>query len=520
LRRAAGPGMSQAERLTRLSQLLIELFRSPIPTHFFQTLGDHAGSVLEHDYLAVCLSDPEKGSYLVHTLAGLDAGAVSARGFSLYEGVAGRAITTGQPQQIEDLSLVRDGVHDLEGVLVAAGLRATLAVPIRRGPDSLGALLFAARPPIRYDDDDVHLTTLLAAGLSAALETAQAYQTLADERMTMLGVLGSTADAVIAMNQGGLVLLANGAVRQMLGLAPDAVEGRPLLEVVDYGPLRELFVKGRPGISELPLPDGRIAQASMVQVVTPFGEPVGLAVVLRDITLLKDLEKMKNEFVNTVSHDLKSPITVIAGIADLMRMAGPSHDGYEKHCQDIRDTAQHMADLVTDLLDIGKIEAGLDAAREPMDLVPVAEEALRIVGPNAERKTIELRTDLPAEAIVMAAPIRIRQVLVNLVDNGIKYTPSGGRVTVSAAFSAGGDGAETVTLRVSDTGLGIPARDLPHVFDKFYRVKSKATREIAGTGLGLAITKTIVESVGGRIRVESLEGAGTTFTVELPVARA
>src|SRR5439155_104887 len=121
---------------------------------------------------------------------------------------------------------------------------------------------------------------------------------------------------------------------------------------------------------------------------------------------------------------------------------------------------------------------------------------------------IELRTDLPAEAIVMAAPIRIKQALVNLIDNGIKYTPSGGRVTVSVAFSAGGDGAETVTIRVADTGLGIPARDLPHVFDKFYRVNSTATQGIAGTGLGLAITKTIVESVGGRIRVESVEVAG------------
>jgi signal transduction histidine kinase len=201
-------------------------------------------------------------------------------------------------------------------------------------------------------------------------------------------------------------------------------------------------------------------------------------------------------------------------------MAGPTNPAFEKQCQDIRDTAQHMAELVTDLLDIGKIEAGLDAAREPMDPVPVAEEALRIVRPNAERKTIELRADLPAEAIVMAASIRIRQALVNLIDNGIKYTPSGGKVTVSAALSGGGDGAETVTIRVSDTGLGIPARDLPHVFDKFYRVEGKATRGIAGTRLGLAITKTIVESVGRRIRVESMEGTATTFTLELPVARA
>jgi two-component system phosphate regulon sensor histidine kinase PhoR len=512
--------MSQAERLTRLSELLIELYRSPIPTHFFQTLGDHAGSVLPHDYLAVCLADPDKGSYLVHTLASLDACAVSPRGFSLYEGLPGRAIATGEPQRIEDLNLVRDGVHDLEGALVATGLRATLVMPIRRGLEPLGAVLFAARPPITYGDDDVQIATLLAAGLSAALETSQAYQTLADERMTMLGVLGSTADAVIAMNQSGLVLLANGAVQPMLGLAPDAVEGRPLLEVVDYAPLRELFVEGKPGIYELPLRDGRIAQASMVQVATPFGEPVGLAAVLRDITLLKNLEQMKNEFVNTVSHDLKSPITVIAGLADLMRLAGPTNPAFEKQCQDIRDTAQHMADLVTDLLDIGKIEAGLDAAREPMDLVSASSTTGRLERPNAERKAIELRIDLPPEAVVMAAPIRIRQVLVNLIDNGIKYTPSGGRVTLSAAFAAGGAGAETVSVRVSDTGLGIPARDLPHVFDKFYRAKSQVTREIAGIGLGLAITKTIVESAGGRIRVESVEGAGTTFTVELPLARA
>ena len=111
-------------------------------------------------------------------------------------------------------------------------------------------------------------------------------------------------------------------------------------------------------------------------------------------------------------------------------------------------------------------------------------------------------------------------MLINLLDNGVKYTPAGGRVTITAALSAGGDGDEAVTIRVTDTGIGIPARDLPHVFDKFYRVKSTATREIAGTGLGLAITRTIVEAYGGRIRVESVEGAGTTFAVELPLARS
>jgi PAS domain S-box-containing protein len=372
-----------------------------------------------------------------------------------------------------------------------------------------------------YGDDDLQIAQLLAAGLSAALETSSAYQAAADERSTLGAVLASTADAVIMLNQAGLVLLANAAVRPMLGLAPDAITGRSLLEVVDYAPLHDLFAAGRrPGISELPLPDGRIAQASLVPVTTPFGEPLGVAAILRDITLLKNLEQMKNDFVNTVSHDLKSPITVIAGLADLMRMAGSGDANHETRCRDIRDTAQHMAELVTDLLDIGKIEAGLDSAREPVDLVPLIGEALRMVKPRAETKNIELRADLPEEATILAARSRVRQALINLLDNGVKYTPAGGRVTIAAAFSARGDGAKSVAIRVSDTGIGIPARDLPHVFDKFYRVKNKATREISGTGLGLAIAKTIVEAYGGQIRVESIEGAGTTFALELPLARS
>jgi two-component system, OmpR family, phosphate regulon sensor histidine kinase PhoR len=509
--------MSHAERMTRLSEILVELFRSPVPTHFFQTLADQAFAAVPNDYLAVCLQDSEKGGYLVHSLAGLEGGAVSQRVFSLDEGLPGRVIGTGKAQLLAELA-AEDGVDDLEGVLAEAGMRAVLVVPIRRGLDVLGALLFAGRPPIAYGDDDLRIAQLLASGLSAALETSLAYQAAADERSTLGAVLASTADAVIMMNQAGLVLLANAAVRPMLGLMPDSITGRPLLEVVDHEPLRELFVAGRPGVFELPLPDGRTAQASLVAVTTPFGEAVGLAAVLRDITLLKNLEQMKNDFVNTVSHDLKGPITVIAGMADLMRMAGPADANHESRCQDVRDAAQHMADLVTDLLDLGKIEAGLDAAREPMDLIPVIGEALRLVKPRADTKSIELHAELPEETIISAVPSRVRQVLINIIDNGVKYTPGGGRVTIAASVSSDVDGGGTVTIRVTDTGIGIPARDLPHVFDKFYRVQSKATKEIAGTGLGLAITKSIIEAYGGRIRVESIEGAGTTFVVELPLA--
>ena len=509
--------MNQVERLTRLSEILIELSRSPIPTHFFQILADEAGAVMPHDYLAVCLEDREKEGYLVHALTPVAGEPVAARVFSTHEGLPGRVIRTGRPAVLADLRHADDAVFDLEGALGEVALRAALVVPIRRGMEVLGALLFAARPPQVYGDDDVQVGALLASGLSAGLETSLAYQVAADERSTLAAVLASTADAVLMINQAGVVLLANAAVAPMLGLVPDAITGRPLLEAVDYVPLRQLFAVGRPGTSELTLPDGRTAQASLVPVTTPFGEPVGVAAILRDITLLKNLEQMKNDFVNTVSHDLKNPITIISGLSDLMLRAGPDDGRHAARCQDIRDTAQHMAEIVTDLLDLGKIEAGLDAYREPTDVIPLIGEALRMVTPNAERKRITLHADLPREAWAKVVASRIRQALINLIDNGVKYTPAGGRVTISAVFSAGAGAAGTLTIRVTDTGVGIPARDLPHVFDKFYRVQGAATRGIAGTGLGLAITRSIVETHDGRIRVESVEGAGTTFVVELPL---
>jgi len=211
---------------------------------------------------------------------------------------------------------------------------------------------------------------------------------------------------------------------------------------------------------------------------------------------------------------------VIAGLADIMLRTGPGDPRFRSRCEDIRETAQHMSELVTDLLDLGKIEAGLDAAREEADYVALINEAVRIVSPGAEAKNITLLVQTPAAAETWAARSRIRQALVNLLDNAVKYTPAGGTVTLASAFSAGAQGPESLTIRITDTGMGIPAKDLPHVFDKFFRVQSESMLGTSGTGLGLAITKSIIGAHGGRIGVESLEGAGTTFVVELPLNRS
>ena len=302
----------------------------------------------------------------------------------------------------------------------------------------------------------------------------------------------------------------------MLGVAPEAVIGRPLHEAIAHEPLRRLLEAGRPGIVELRLPDGRTAQASLVAVTTEYGEPVGLAAILRDITLLKDLDQMKTDFVNTVSHDLKSPIMAIAMTAELLLKAAPAEPAHRERCERILHSARNMTDLVTDLLDLGKIEAGLEGAGEAVDLVPLIADVVREQAAAAEAKRIAVAVAGPDAAAVRGVRARLAQVLTNLIGNAVKYTGAGGRVVVTVEAETAGD--RRVRVRVSDNGIGIPARDLPHVFDKFYRVKSDATTGIAGTGLGLAITRSIVEAHAGRLGVESRQGEGSTFWVELPAA--
>ena len=506
--------MSIAERLTRLGELLVVMSGSPVPTHLFQTLADESGGALPNDYLAVCLADAEQGGYLVHSLAALpDRSTLAPRVFRADEGLPGRAMRTGRACVVPDLQAADDGVADLEGALARAGLVSALAVPVRRGLEMLGALLFARRAAPAFDEDDVHIATLIASGLSAALETSRAYQALADERSTLAAVLGSTADAVLMVNPDGIVLLANPAVRPMLGLVPETLLGRPLDEVVDNADLRRLFESPPALPVDLTLADGRTAQATVVSVVTPYGEAVGSAAVLRDITLLKNLQQMKDDFVHAVSHDLKSPISAIAGLAYLLQKDRPDDAVYQDRVRRVVTTTKAMGDLVSDLLDLGRIEAGLDPATERDDLVPLIAAVIETLGPEAEAKHITLETALPKDAWLPMSAARLRQALLNLVGNAIKYTPADGRVRVALTV----DGADTATIAVSDTGHGIPAADVPHVFDKFYRVKSAATANTPGTGLGLAIVKSIVDMHRGRARVESTEGTGSTFYVDLPL---
>lgn len=524
------------QRLLHLSDLLVALLSSPVPSDQFQYLADNAQKVVGCDYLAICLLDPdskdEAPAYRVHSLLGFAAGAIPQRRFQLNEGIVSEVIGSMEPYRSPDLTADPHACPDLEGILGKLGISRGLVVPLHQDERPLGALYFAARPETVYEPIDVEIACKLANGLSGALANSRIYQMLADDRSTLEAVLRSTQDAVMLVNVQGRVLMSNPAVRDMFGLNETEIVGRTLQNTIDNRELIRLFAGGEPGIVEVPLADGRTTQASLVRVGTSYGEQIGWAAVFRDISVLKQLEQMKNDFVSTVSHDLKNPISSILLAAGLLKRFGSLGEEQENMHRRIVETANYMDELVSDLLDLGRITTGLDMETEPVDIVYLVKEVIDALTAQIEEKGHQVNRRLPDSAYVNGNFGRLKQVLLNLVGNAIKYTPNGGTVTVTVTTAEPDTLPESppqtgelpttpnreslIVVRVQDTGFGIPATDLPHVFDRFFRVQSKETRDIRGTGLGLAIAKSIIEAHDGRIWVESEEGQGSTFAFYLP----
>jgi two-component system phosphate regulon sensor histidine kinase PhoR len=337
-------------------------------------------------------------------------------------------------------------------------------------------------------------------------------QELVEVNRRLEAVLTNTEDAVLLVEENDRVILANEATRQAFDL-DDNVTGRPLAEVVHDGILIDVFhrarISGKPARAEILLLDDRTLNAQ----VTPISG-VGRVAVMQDITHLKELDRMKSEFVSAASHDLRSPLTAIKGFADLMPTAGPLNEQQMYFLDKIQRGVEMIARLVSDLLDLGRIEAEVRMDMEPCDLGAIVEKAVADRRGHADLKQQALQMQIaPALPSVQGNPLRLGQVVSNLVGNAIKYTPEQGHISVSVAVEGG-----QVVVMVEDDGIGIPQDDLAHVFDKFYRVKSPETKNIIGSGLGLSIVKSIIEKHRGRVWVRSQIGVGSAFIVVLPAA--
>jgi two-component system phosphate regulon sensor histidine kinase PhoR len=237
--------------------------------------------------------------------------------------------------------------------------------------------------------------------------------------------------------------------------------------------------------------------------------------VLHDLTALRQLERVRTEFVANVSHELRTPLTAIQGYLEtLLSGALDEPENARRFLEIVLRQSERLGRLLNDLTDLSNIELGkVTLRREPLALDEVVSAVLGMIGPRATRSRVRVTADVPAELpAVMADRDRLAQILINLVDNAVKYTPEGGSVTVTAR--AAGDGM--VEVVVADTGIGIPAADLPRITERFYRVDKARSRELGGTGLGLAIVKHLVLAHGGELRIESPQQQGTIVRFTLP----
>ena len=275
-----------------------------------------------------------------------------------------------------------------------------------------------------------------------------------------------------------------------------------------------LLVEAKDNVTrEVELPAGRILYANVTSIRSDDKQVMGRVAFLRDITHLKELDEMKTEFVNTVSHDLRSPLTYMRGYVTMLPMVGELSAKQTEYVNKILGGVDQMTELVVDLLNLARIESDLAHLAEPVKMNDLVNSVARIYRTRAMGKGLQFGLELAEHLPVLTGdPTLLRQAITNLVDNGVKYTLKG-EVMIRTYFEK-----SEVIVQVRDTGPGVSQTDQVRLFEKFYRVKRRDALEIKGSGLGLAIVKSVVERRhGGRVWVESQLGVGSSFFIALPI---
>jgi PAS domain S-box-containing protein len=397
--------------------------------------------------------------------------------------------------------------------------RSVICVPIRARKQPLGALTLVrtgAGGP--YGADELALADDLADRIALAVDRARLYGEV-EERADAARVLAHVADGVVLLDRNGIVRQWNPAAAAITAIEAADVIGRPAAEAIpgwqeaaDSVPVSS---SPDPGHAEvvIPIETERGERWISISGVQFFG---GTVYAFRDLTEVRHLEEVKADFIATASHELRTPLAAVYGAAQTLLRHDFALDevGRDRFVSLIAEESERLGRIVNEILLANQLDAGrIDLEAEPFDAADLVErvvEATRAYAPPAVKLELSVPDDLPR---VAADLDKVRQVLVNLVENAIKYSPDGGKVEVGAKPRG-----TNVCFHVRDEGLGIAPEEQPRVFEKFYRVDPHMMRGVGGTGLGLYICKELVSRMGGRIWVESNDGKGSTFLFELPAA--
>ena len=408
---------------------------------------------------------------------------------------------------------------------LAAGYRAFLAVPLVGSDEGQqGVLSVYARRPRNWQPEEVDALAALAGNASAALASAELYQRVALEKERSVAILANIADGIVAVDREGAVVLWNEAAERITGIrAADAI-GRSTLQVLqrtlesgDETPpdaIGDRLLSIRRGDDEVWL---SLTEAIMRD---PAGAVSGRIFAFRDISAERVVEQMKSDFVTAVSHELRTPLTSIYGFAETLLRQDVlfGEDERRTFLGYIASESERLTTIVDQLLNVARLDTGdLQVNLAPTDVRAVASEVVHMARQAPGANGHDFVLELPAEPLDAEADgDKLRQILVNLVDNAVKFSPNGGKVTVAARRA----GEDAVEVRVVDEGIGIPEEEQRRIFTKFHRGDAITNNSSAtGTGLGLFIAHGLVAAMGGRMWVDSHEGAGSSFAFELPLAR-
>jgi two-component system phosphate regulon sensor histidine kinase PhoR len=341
------------------------------------------------------------------------------------------------------------------------------------------------------------------------------------ERNKLVTILKKMTDGMVLTDADGRITLLNPAAQRILGLNADAVAGRTLLETTLNYPLHAMIeqaVRDRKEVSDevrVTLDAVRTLQlqAYAAPVESEAGVAEGAMLVLHDLTELRRLEEVRKQFVANASHELRTPLTAIKMTTETLLLGAKEHpEDRDRFLAMINTETDRLVALVNDLLDLSRIESGATQVHlEPIAVRPLIAEVREEMMGRAQERGQSLSMEAPEGLVARADASAMRQILLNLVDNALKYTPTGGRVEIAAAPAG-----ERVLIAVRDTGIGIPRADIHRIFERFYRVDKARSRQLGGTGLGLAIVKHLLEAQLGTITVESELNRGSTFTVNIP----
>jgi two-component system, OmpR family, phosphate regulon sensor histidine kinase PhoR len=485
------------------------------PAAVLDEVADQAPALLAADACAIQVVEGDE--LVVSAVGGKTAPAVVGERLPAIARPAGDVIQSRSPVVVADAS--EDPRLLAEDPILRAGHFAYLGVPLIGMEEGLQAVLAVyAQRPRTWREEEIEALAALAGNASAVLSNAELYQRVAMERERSYAILVNIADGIVAVDREGKVVLWNQAAEHITGVPAAAALGRTPVEVLQRelaseqeGPARERLLPIQRG--------GEEAWLSVTEAIMrdPAGAVSGRIFAFRDVSSERIVEQMKSDFVSTVSHELRAPLTSIYGFAETLLRRDVLFEESERQTflNYIASEAQRLTTIVDTLLSVARLDAGdLHVELVPTDLRSVVSEVVTSVRQSAEVNGHHFVLELPDEPLSASADReKLSQILTNLLDNAVKFSPGGGTVTVEAHRRSG-----HVEVRVVDEGQGIPEAERERIFTKFHRADA-SVRGAGGAGLGLFIARGLVAAMGGRIWVDSAEGGGSSFAFELPLAQ-